>query len=172
VVRPYALVLHSAVDDRRVVVAAVVCGAKSCPAIKTYRASDVDDALTTATEAFFEVVDGGGNLQLNPPRREVKLSRILDWYRVDFARTDEVRARACVAWLAAAGLSASNSTHPVRPRSCSGGWPTLCRLRRPRCSVRGRGTATARSPSSSTTGVSTRERPWGDDRKKYFLYKK
>jgi hypothetical protein len=73
----------------------VVCGAKSCPAIKTYRASDVDDALTTATEAFFEV--GGGNLQLNPPKREVKLSRILDWYRIDFARTDEVRMR----WLAA-----------------------------------------------------------------------
>lgn len=66
---------------------ALVCGAKSCPAIKTYRASDVDDALTTATEAFFEV--GGGNLQLNPPKREVKLSRILDWYRIDFARTDE-----------------------------------------------------------------------------------
>ncbi len=120
-VRPYALVLH-AVDDRRVVVAAVVCGAKSCPAIKTYRASDVDDALTTATEAFFEVVDGGGNLQLNPPRREVKLSRILDWYRVDFARTDEVRTRACVAWLASrTPLTPSDpGAAPVGGRLCVG----------------------------------------------------
>ncbi len=124
VVRPYALVLHSAVDDRRVVVAAVVCGAKSCPAIKTYRASDVDDALTTATEAFFEVVDGGGNLQLNPPRREVKLSRILDWYRVDFARTDEVRTRACVAWPASRPLTpltpSDPGAAPVGGRLCVG----------------------------------------------------
>jgi hypothetical protein len=48
----------------------------------------MEDALTTAAEAFFEI--GGGNLQLVPPKREVKLSRILDWYRADFARTDEV----------------------------------------------------------------------------------
>lgn len=111
-------------------VAAVVCGAKSCPAIKTYRASDVDDALTTATEAFFEGEDGGGNLQLNPPRREVKLSRILDWYRVDFARTDEVRTRAPgVAWLAAAGLSRPLRLHsPVRPTHTTGAAPVGGRL--------------------------------------------
>ncbi|XP_061547657.1 uncharacterized protein zgc:152951 [Phycodurus eques] len=65
---------------------ALNCGAKSCPPIKTYTPQDIDCQLRTAAEAFLEnddacVVDSG--------KKEVRLSQIFKWYKVDFGGTDE-----------------------------------------------------------------------------------
>jgi len=63
---------------------ALVCGAQSCPPIKTYDADNVDDALTQATIAFF---DGDGIL-LDEDKREASVTRICKWYRSDFGADD------------------------------------------------------------------------------------
>ncbi|XP_070554538.1 uncharacterized protein [Ptychodera flava] len=60
---------------------ALVCGAKSCPPIKTYSADDIDNQLRLAGQAFLESEDG---CQVNLSSREVKLSKIFKWYREDF----------------------------------------------------------------------------------------
>lgn len=59
---------------------ALVCGAKSCPPIRTYTATNIDEELTLATEAFLE----GDGCIVDMSKREVALSMILKWYSVDF----------------------------------------------------------------------------------------
>ncbi|XP_062506238.1 uncharacterized protein LOC134182807 [Corticium candelabrum] len=72
---------------------ALVCGAKSCPPIKTYSAQNVDAELQLATEAF---LDGEGCV-IDMEKKEVSLSMILKWYKVDFgANTEEL-----LKWIAA-----------------------------------------------------------------------
>jgi hypothetical protein len=59
---------------------ALVCGAKSCPPIKTYTHENLDEELDTATQAFLE----DSKCIVDIERREVSLSMILRWYRIDF----------------------------------------------------------------------------------------
>lgn len=65
---------------------ALVCGAKSCPPIKTYSADDIYNQLTLAAESFLEGEDG---CQVDMSKRQIKLSMILKWYSVDFGNTKE-----------------------------------------------------------------------------------
>jgi glutaredoxin len=58
----------------------LVCGAKSCPPVKLLRANDVDAQLTLAAQSFFE----GDALEIDVDKAEVSLSKILEWYAVDF----------------------------------------------------------------------------------------
>lgn len=60
---------------------ALVCGAKSCPPIKLYQPSDVQDTLTLATEAF---VEDDSNYLIDEAAQTVTLSKIFGWYRSDF----------------------------------------------------------------------------------------
>ncbi|MDP2436741.1 MAG: DUF547 domain-containing protein [archaeon] len=62
---------------------ALVCGAKSCPAIKTYQASHVHQQLTEAAQGFFESPD---NFRIKAKSKTVVLSKILDWYAADFGK--------------------------------------------------------------------------------------
>ncbi|XP_065062483.1 uncharacterized protein LOC135689250 isoform X2 [Rhopilema esculentum] len=62
---------------------ALVCGAKSCPPIKTYSAKDIDNQLKLAAESFLE----GDDCVVEMTKREVKLSQILKWYKEDFGKT-------------------------------------------------------------------------------------
>lgn len=64
---------------------ALVCGAKSCPPIKTYSAENVQTALTGATSAFLN----GGGLIIDDEAAEIRPSKILQWYRVDFGRDND-----------------------------------------------------------------------------------
>ncbi|XP_019618159.1 PREDICTED: uncharacterized protein LOC109465380 [Branchiostoma belcheri] len=67
---------------------ALVCGAKSCPPIKTYSAQEVDKQLKIAAEGFLEGDDG---IRVDMSRKEVSLSKIFKWYKVDFgSHNDEV----------------------------------------------------------------------------------
>nr|XP_039267870.1 uncharacterized protein LOC120342896 isoform X1 [Styela clava] len=60
---------------------ALVCGAKSCPPIKTYSSDGIMDELKCSAESFLETEDG---CELDTKKKIVKLSKILDWYKVDF----------------------------------------------------------------------------------------
>lgn len=62
---------------------ALVCGAKSCPPIKTYNATEVDKQLKLAAESFLE----GEGCTVDMSKKEVKLSQILKWYKEDFGKT-------------------------------------------------------------------------------------
>ncbi|XP_071947353.1 uncharacterized protein [Antedon mediterranea] len=69
---------------------ALVCGAKSCPAINVYSERNLDNALKAASINFLaqEV-----NVDINEKR--VILSKILDWYGTDFGATP----REVVEWI-------------------------------------------------------------------------
>ncbi|KAG2432426.1 hypothetical protein HYH02_012997 [Chlamydomonas schloesseri] len=58
---------------------ALVCGAKSCPPIRLYSAANLEEGLAAAAEAFV-----GGEVEVDPAKREVRLSKIFKWYAVDF----------------------------------------------------------------------------------------
>ncbi|KAH9496674.1 hypothetical protein Btru_009628 [Bulinus truncatus] len=62
---------------------ALVCGAKSCPAINIYTVDNVDIALDKATQTFCsqEVVT-------NNEKNELYISKLFQWYRSDFGATD------------------------------------------------------------------------------------
>ena len=59
---------------------ALVCGASSCPPIGIYQADKLDEQLDVAARSF---VNNGG-MVLNRREMTVSLSRIFQWYSVDF----------------------------------------------------------------------------------------
>mmetsp|Transcript_5027 Transcript_5027/g.12695 ORF Transcript_5027/g.12695 Transcript_5027/m.12695 type:complete len:489 (-) Transcript_5027:53-1519(-) len=63
---------------------ALVCGAVSCPPIKTYDASNVEEALTGAAMAFFD----GDGIVLDEANGTISITRICKWYRGDFGPDD------------------------------------------------------------------------------------
>ncbi|XP_070191162.1 uncharacterized protein [Littorina saxatilis] len=64
----------------------LVCGAKSCPPIKTYTAAEVMEQLQLATEAF---LDGSDGCQIDMAKKIVHVSMIFKWYQEDFGNNDE-----------------------------------------------------------------------------------
>lgn len=64
---------------------ALVCGAKSCPPIKTYSADGIMDQLKTAAQSFME----GDDVTVNAEQRIVSVSKIFSWYKIDFGGTDK-----------------------------------------------------------------------------------
>ncbi|KAG1682031.1 Glutaredoxin 1 [Nymphon striatum] len=60
---------------------ALVCGAKSCPPIKTYSSSNIDSELEAATQSFLENDEA---IKLNLEKNEASLSQIFKWYKEDF----------------------------------------------------------------------------------------
>ncbi|KAK3611987.1 hypothetical protein CHS0354_011647 [Potamilus streckersoni] len=65
---------------------ALVCGAKSCPPIKTFSTNGIYDQLKLAAGAFLEGDDG---CQIIMNKRQIKLSQILKWYQEDFGNNKE-----------------------------------------------------------------------------------
>ncbi|KAH3857774.1 uncharacterized protein LOC127871497 [Dreissena polymorpha] len=62
---------------------ALVCGAKSCPAINVYSAENLDQALDAATRSFC-----AQEVSMFTETNEIWLSKIFQWYSQDFGRTD------------------------------------------------------------------------------------
>lgn len=54
---------------------ALVCGAKSCPPVKTYEPKTVDESLKAAAQGFFE----GGGIEIDAESKTIHLSKILSW---------------------------------------------------------------------------------------------
>ncbi|XP_056018682.1 uncharacterized protein LOC125670590 isoform X2 [Ostrea edulis] len=65
---------------------ALVCGAKSCPPIKTYSTDGLNEQLKLAAEAF---LDGDDGLTINMSRKQIMLTKILSWYQEDFGKNKE-----------------------------------------------------------------------------------
>ncbi|CAM1293844.1 Uncharacterised protein g855 [Pycnogonum litorale] len=65
---------------------ALVCGAKSCPPIKTYSSNEVISQLRLAAESFLESDEA---VELVHDKFEVHLSQIFKWYKNDFGKNDE-----------------------------------------------------------------------------------
>lgn len=57
----------------------LMCGARSCPPIRAYEARRLDAQLDLATRAFVN-----GDVEVDPERGSVRLSRIYYWYEEDF----------------------------------------------------------------------------------------
>ncbi|GFO35033.1 hypothetical protein PoB_006153800 [Plakobranchus ocellatus] len=62
---------------------ALVCGAKSCPAIGVYTVENVEAALDGATRSFC-----AQEVEMRNETNEVFLSKIFQWYRADFGETE------------------------------------------------------------------------------------
>ncbi|KAK3803861.1 hypothetical protein RRG08_029453 [Elysia crispata] len=65
---------------------ALVCGAKSCPPIKTYTAEKIDEELKVAAASFLENSDG---CDIDMKNKSIKLSSIFKWYKVDFGSNNK-----------------------------------------------------------------------------------
>jgi len=59
---------------------ALVCASRSCPPVAFYNPERVDEQLDLAARSFIH----GGGLKIDATRRRVYLSRIFQWYAVDF----------------------------------------------------------------------------------------
>nr|KAG5698309.1 hypothetical protein BaRGS_017011 [Batillaria attramentaria] len=64
----------------------LVCGAKSCPPIKTYTPEEVMEQLTIACQTF---LDGSDGCEVDVAKKTVKLSMIFKWYQEDFGKNSE-----------------------------------------------------------------------------------
>ena len=58
---------------------ALVCGAKSCPAVRVYDPSNIDDALESATIGFLS-----DEIEVDTNKRVITSSMLLKWYKSDF----------------------------------------------------------------------------------------
>jgi hypothetical protein len=73
---------------------ALVCGATSCPPIKLYAAPTLEESLQAAAEAFCTT-----EVTLDAANKRVTLSKIFQWYFVDFGTDKEQRLRFLLPYL-------------------------------------------------------------------------
>lgn len=59
---------------------ALVCASRSCPPVAFYNSECIDEQLDQATRTFVQ----GGRVKVEAARKRVRLSRIFQWYAVDF----------------------------------------------------------------------------------------
>jgi hypothetical protein len=66
---------------------AIVCASAGCPALsrKAYRAETLQDQLEAEARKYFAEAR---NFAINKDRREIKLPKILEWFKDDFGKTD------------------------------------------------------------------------------------
>jgi hypothetical protein len=76
--------------------AALNCGAKSCPPIKSFSVEAVLDELDVAAMAFFE---DPANCSVNVAQNKVTLTSIVKWYFSDFGATNEQVCKTIASWL-------------------------------------------------------------------------
>ena len=75
---------------------ALNCGATSCPPVKNFTATAIDEELRVVAQAFMEQND---NVKIVPETNEVHLSMILSWYSVDFAPSKDALPQKVVTFL-------------------------------------------------------------------------
>lgn len=74
---------------------ALVCGAKSCPAIRVFNASNLEAGLKGAAEAFCE-----SEVDVDVAGKTVTLSKIFGWYKMDFGATEAERLERITGYMA------------------------------------------------------------------------
>mmetsp|Transcript_11357 Transcript_11357/g.18794 ORF Transcript_11357/g.18794 Transcript_11357/m.18794 type:complete len:512 (-) Transcript_11357:47-1582(-) len=65
---------------------ALNCGAKSCPPVKNFSTSAIDEELRIVAQAFCEQDD---NVRVDDENNAIYLTKILSWFRVDFAPSNK-----------------------------------------------------------------------------------
>lgn len=75
---------------------ALNCGAKSCPPVKKFTPSDLEEELRIVAMAFCEQNE---NAHINEEKKQVHLSTIFKWYRADFAKSNALLPRALLPYL-------------------------------------------------------------------------
>jgi hypothetical protein len=65
---------------------ALNCGARSCPPLNEFSAENLDEELSIVSFSFCE---GHENVLIDSKKREIHLSKIFSWYRVDFADSNK-----------------------------------------------------------------------------------
>ena len=75
---------------------ALNCGAKSCPPVRKYTSTGLEDELQAAAIAFCE---DDSNVRLDLPKRKLILSKIFKWYNMDFANSKEQVPRQILKYL-------------------------------------------------------------------------
>eukprot|EP00042_Codosiga_hollandica_P034441 m.241012 g.241012 ORF g.241012 m.241012 type:complete len:287 (+) comp54411_c0_seq2:3-863(+) len=73
---------------------ALVCGAKSCPAVRVYSAANLDRALTMAAKNFCSQ-----EINVDEALKTITLSKILQWYALDFGETQDQQLRHLATYL-------------------------------------------------------------------------
>eukprot|EP01130_Rhizamoeba_saxonica_P018064 TRINITY_DN8947_c0_g1_i1.p1 TRINITY_DN8947_c0_g1~~TRINITY_DN8947_c0_g1_i1.p1 ORF type:complete len:372 (-),score=78.85 TRINITY_DN8947_c0_g1_i1:32-1147(-) len=63
---------------------ALVCGARSCPPIRVFSHQNIEYALDLATKNFIQ-----SDAQINYKLKKVKVSRLFQWYAIDFKKCSE-----------------------------------------------------------------------------------
>ena len=83
-------IIRKKFKDPRVHVA-LVCAARSCPPLlnRAYRAEDLDKVLDENMKRF---VNDAARNQIDDEKRELRVSKIFDWYAADFGGKDAVPA--------------------------------------------------------------------------------
>ena len=99
---------------------ALVCAARSCPALRAeaYRAEDLDAQLNTAAQAFVQSEDKN---RYDGRSHTLYLSRIFDWFREDFETTAPTLER-FVARFAATETATAIRSQPPRIRFLKYDW--------------------------------------------------
>mmetsp|Transcript_39219 Transcript_39219/g.85304 ORF Transcript_39219/g.85304 Transcript_39219/m.85304 type:complete len:330 (-) Transcript_39219:429-1418(-) len=70
---------------------ALVCGAKSCPAIRIYKVTNLERGLQGAARNFLDQ-----EVMVDSKKKTIFMSKILDWYSMDFGDTQvEVLQKLC-----------------------------------------------------------------------------
>ena len=65
---------------------ALNCGAKSCPPLRPYTSENVQNELEVATKHYLGTDEG---VVVDESNREVRLSKLMEWYKVDFGDTNK-----------------------------------------------------------------------------------
>ncbi|CAB4062345.1 unnamed protein product [Lepeophtheirus salmonis] len=60
---------------------ALNCGARSCPPIKTFTSTNIEEELQSATESFLEDENA-----LRVDGLEIHISMLMKWYQIDFGK--------------------------------------------------------------------------------------
>lgn len=81
---PRMMIILPQVDPR--IHFALNCGAKSCPPIKTFSGAEVQSQLNLAANAYLENDDA---LIVDVENNSVQLSKLFQWYEVDFGTSKE-----------------------------------------------------------------------------------
>jgi hypothetical protein len=92
---------------------ALNCGAISCPPIAVYKAESLDRELDVSTRNYLRSIEVGG-----ADGRTIILSKIMLWYKTDFAQSDGE----LIAWICdhCDADTALRIRAACRPRSCDG----------------------------------------------------
>ena len=72
------------------------CGARSCPPVSVYSVESLEEDLAMAAHAFCE---DDHSVFLDRKKKELQLSMIFSWYRVDFAQNSKELPKAILKYL-------------------------------------------------------------------------